>query len=334
VPVGYTKGEDGRLVVDPDTAPKIREIFRLRARGTSWRELAEYLEGEGVRTAWGNDFWTASSLRNVVMNRAYLGEARQGTIVNSEAHEPLVSEREWQAAQPGERIILRNEESRSALCVLRGILVCGGCGKRLLVGTSSDHKGRPNPPHYYCRGRHSGGRCPARASARHTVVDPYVEQRLIAAFAGEGPLAEALVRQDRLEETLRELESARHTLALYVSNTTLIETIGIEMFTKGAQEHQRRVELAELAFVEARAAEDVFSTAIDGDLLRAWTAGELTPLERRTIVAKMVDRIILHPSKRAGKRSGKDIGERVQIVLKGNELLAPTAAPDSVEAVS
>jgi hypothetical protein len=45
------------------------------------------------------------------------------------------------------------------------------------------------------------------------------------------------------------------------------------------------------------------------------------------IVAKMVDRIILHPSKKPGKRSGKDIGERVQIVLRGNELLAPAAEP-------
>jgi DNA invertase Pin-like site-specific DNA recombinase len=334
VPVGYVKGEDGRLVVDPEVAPKVQEVFRLRAQGTSWRELAEYLEGEGIPTAWGNDFWTASSLRNVVMNRAYLGEARQGTIVNTEAHEALVSEKEWRAAQPGERVILRKEESRSALCVLRGLLVCGGCGKRMLVGASSDHKRRPNPPHYYCRGRHSGGRCPARASARHTVVDPYVEEQLIAAFAGEGPLAEALVCQDRLEEALRELEAARHTLALYVSNTTLIETIGIEMFTKGAEEHQRRVELAELALAAARTAEDVFSTSIDGDLLRAWTGGELTPLERRTIIAKMVDRVILHPSKRPGKRSGKDIGERVQIVLKGNELLAPAVESARAVAVS
>jgi hypothetical protein len=133
---------------------------------------------------------------------------------------------------------------------------------------------------------------------------------------------------------VREFESARHTLALYVSNTTLIEKIGIEMFTKGAEEHQRRVELAELTLAEARTAEDVFSASIDGDLLRAWTSDELTPLERRTIVAKMVDRVILHPSKRAGRRSGKDIGERVQIVLKGNELLAPAVESARAVAVS
>jgi hypothetical protein len=112
-------------------------------------------------------------------------------------------------------------------------------------------------------------------------------------------------------------------LAQYVSNTTLIETVGIEVFTTGAEEHQRRVELAELAFAEAQTAQDALSASIDGDLLQAWTSGELTPLERRAIVAKMVDRVILHPSKRPGKRSGKDIAERVQIVLRGNELLIP-----------
>jgi hypothetical protein len=106
------------------------------------------------------------------------------------------------------------------------------------------------------------------------------------------------------------------------------------MFTKGAEEHQRRVELAELVLAEARTAEDVFSAAIDGDLLRAWAGDELTPLERRTIVAKMVDRIILHPSKRPGKRSGKDIGERVQIVLKGNELLVSAGESAGAAAVS
>jgi hypothetical protein len=68
---------------------------------------------------------------------------------------------------------------------------------------------------------------PARASARSTVIEPYVEEQLIAAFAGEGPFADALVRQEQLDDALRELAAARHVLAQYVSNTTLIETIGV-----------------------------------------------------------------------------------------------------------
>jgi hypothetical protein len=41
----------------------------------------------------------------------------------------------------------------------------------------------------------------------------------------------------------------------------------------------------------------------------------------------VVGRVILHPTKRPGKRSGNDMGERVQIVLRGNQLLVPAKDP-------
>jgi hypothetical protein len=64
---------------------------------------------------------------------------------------------------------------------------------------------------------------------------------------------------------------------------------------------------------------------VDGDLLRTWKGGELSPLERRTLVAAMVDRVILHRSQRATKK--KIDPQRVQIVLKGNVLLSPKTVP-------
>jgi hypothetical protein len=48
----------------------------------------------------------------------------------------------------------------------------------------------------------------------------------------------------------------------------------------------------------------------------------------------MVDRIVLFPSKRPGKRSGKDIAERVQIVLRGNELLAVQPGVERIAALT
>lgn len=325
-PVGYRKGEDGRLVIDPEVAPIIRKVFQLRARGKSYRELAEYLDSTGVKTSWGSPHWSASSAGQLLTNRAYLGEARQGSIVNPEAHEPIVTEKEWQAVQPGRRIVLPNEARRSALCVLRGVLVCGGCGKRMLVGGSPKKNGKVPPPHYYCRGRHESMLCPSRASAGHVWLDRYVEEQLIAAFGEEGPLAEALVQHDQLEAAVRELEAARHALFQYVANTRLIETIGLEAFNTGAKAHQQRLDLAEMALEDARRQQEAVATVMDGDLLRAWKAGELTPLERRAIVSKMVDRVILHRANQKGKKTSADIPERVQIVLKGNELLAPTSA--------
>ena len=64
-----------------------------------------------------------------------------------------------------------------------------------------------------------------------------------------------------------------------------------------------------------------------------WRVGELTPLERRTIVSKMVDRVILvskmvdrvilRRANQTGTKTSADIAERVQIVLKGYKLLVP-----------
>ena len=338
-PVGYRKGDNGQLVLDPDVAPIIQRVFRLRAQGKSYRELAEFLDAQGIRSSWGSPHWSASTAGKILTNRAYLGEAGYGDIVNTHAHERLVSEKEWQAVQPGERIVLPNEEHRSALCVLRGVLACGGCGKRMLVGGGSKKRGKKAPaPHYYCRGRYESLVCTARASAGHVWLDRYVEEQLLAAFGNDGPLAEALLKNDQVEVAARELEAARHALIQYVANARLIETIGLDAFNLGAEAHQQRVDLAQIALEEARRQQEAVATVMDGDLLRAWRAGELTPLERRTIVSKMVDRVVLSRANQKGKKTSADIGDRVQIVLRGNEVLIPETgsvrAARQIESVS
>jgi DNA invertase Pin-like site-specific DNA recombinase len=321
-PVGYQKGEDGRLVVDPDTAPIIRKVFQLRARGKSYRELAEYLDASGIQTAWRSPHWSPSTVGKVLSNRAYLGEARHGETRNAGAHEAIVTEKEWRTAQPGRRIVLTNEVHRSALCVLRGVLICGGCGRRMLVGGGSKKRGKKPPaPHYYCRGRYESQICPSRASAGHVWLDRYVEEQLITAFGNDGPLAEAIARHDRAEAAVQDLDAARYSLAQYVSNTRLIESIGLDAFNVGAEAHQRRVDLAEMTLESARSQKETVWSVIDGDLLQAWKAGELTPLERRAIVTGMVDRVVLYRANQKGKKTSADIPERVQIVLKGNQLI-------------
>jgi DNA invertase Pin-like site-specific DNA recombinase len=329
VPVGYVKGADGRLVLDPATAPVIRLAFLMRAQGKSFRELAEFLDAEGVQTAWGSPHWSATTARKLLTNPAYVGVARHGKTVNEAAHEPIVSEKEWLAVQPGKRIILPNEARRSALCVLRGILVCGGCGKRMLVGGRSMKDGIIPPPHYYCRGRYESLICSARASAAHYRVDEYVEEQLIEAFGEDGPLAQAVLRQEEIEEAARELEAARHALVQFVSNTHLLETIGLDSFNTGAEAHQKRVDDAQRAFDAAQAQQESVAPLMDGDLLRAWRAGELTPLERRAIISRMVDRVILCRANQKGKKTSADIPERVQIVLKGNVLLMASAKTET-----
>src|SRR3954447_6499998 len=56
VPTGYRRNENRVLEVDPKVAPAIREMFRRRAAGVSFKQLGRFLEGEGIVTPFGNEF--------------------------------------------------------------------------------------------------------------------------------------------------------------------------------------------------------------------------------------------------------------------------------------
>src|SRR5206468_3179143 len=75
VPVGYVRGDDGRLVVDTANADAVRYVFRARGAGHSWKAICEELDREHPQDGTS---WTSQRLQWIVRNRVYLGEARQG----------------------------------------------------------------------------------------------------------------------------------------------------------------------------------------------------------------------------------------------------------------
>lgn len=127
-PYGYRRDENGILTPNPDEARVIRLIFQRRADGAGWVRLAGELDKAGVRKAGGRKF-NQVHLGRIVRNRVYLGEARHGQHVKVGAHEPLVDEALWAAAnranpavRSSPRVDRRHEES-----VLRGLVRCAGC---------------------------------------------------------------------------------------------------------------------------------------------------------------------------------------------------------------
>ncbi len=78
--LGYKGQPDQKYEIDDDTAPVVQRIFQEYAKGVPPRKICESLNGAGLRTVRGNRF-TVSSLRNILKNRAYLGEYRYGTVV-------------------------------------------------------------------------------------------------------------------------------------------------------------------------------------------------------------------------------------------------------------
>lgn len=73
--MGYTKDEDGNLVIVPEEAELVRRIFRLFLEGNSSYKITEILEADGIRTVTGNTKWAASVIDRMLSNEKYMGDA-------------------------------------------------------------------------------------------------------------------------------------------------------------------------------------------------------------------------------------------------------------------
>lgn len=190
--LGYDLGEDRRLVPN-DLAPLVKEVFRRRGEGESWVSLADFLN-ETIPKPEGK-MWTGQSVARICSKRVYLGEASRyvdqdkeghGPIVNSDAHEPIVTQAEFDAAQVDPTIAWGGASDRDPW-LLQGFVRCAGCRYSLSLGS-----GPRGEPLLRCRSRHASGKCPAPAMITRTVLEPYVEGLVL----------------DRLEQRARFLEDS------------------------------------------------------------------------------------------------------------------------------
>jgi site-specific DNA recombinase len=319
VPAGYRKDKSGRLVRHEPAASAIAELFRRRAVGASWTELARYLEEQGVYPATGNPHWSANGIASLIKNPVYLGQARSGKVVNDKAHEPLVTRAEWDAAQGGKTLLRSGAESLASKTLLKGIIRCAGCGHTLKIAGSLDKKSGSRYPTYYCIGRYAKGHCPSRATIRASRVDQFVEEQVLAALTSEGgPLAQAVEASEKTDEAARTVAAAEHELDLFVTNPQLLSTIGQDKFMQGVDARQRALDEARAALAELRSQSTLASELTSGDLLAAWP--ELTLQERRRLLHGLLDRVVLTRSAGRGAKA-TPVSQRTQIVLRGNVLL-------------
>ena len=73
--LGYDKDEEGHLIVNPEEAEVIKRIFREYLEGASCLKIAKGLERDGIRTSRGNPRWHDSTIRKILENEKYMGDA-------------------------------------------------------------------------------------------------------------------------------------------------------------------------------------------------------------------------------------------------------------------
>ena len=75
MPFGYMVGPDQKLVINPQTAPIVVEIFQRYANGENIRDIIKSLNKRGIKTTRGSEF-RQSSLDTMLTNTKYLGVYR------------------------------------------------------------------------------------------------------------------------------------------------------------------------------------------------------------------------------------------------------------------
>ena len=86
IPVGYVRGEDGVLTVEPAAAKVVVRAFRRRDLGASLVEIQAWLAENGIERALSGVAW-------MLRSRMYLGEVHFGELHNTRAHEAIVKDR-------------------------------------------------------------------------------------------------------------------------------------------------------------------------------------------------------------------------------------------------
>lgn len=171
LPLGYVKGPDGRYAIEPAEAAIVREIYKRVLEGEAFIDIANDLNGRGVKTK-QKGLWNKNSFHRLLANDNYIGVYRHSGYVNEQGIPPILEKEVFYAMQKHLETKKnprgRHRENNDYL--LTGKLHCGYC-KSFMVGISGTS--RTGDKHYYytCNDRRTGGSC-----KKENVRKDYIEQ--------------------------------------------------------------------------------------------------------------------------------------------------------------
>jgi len=73
--MGYTKDEEGHLIIEPTEAEIIKRIYLEYLQGSSLKQIGESLESDGILTAAGKAKWRPETIKKILKNEKYIGDA-------------------------------------------------------------------------------------------------------------------------------------------------------------------------------------------------------------------------------------------------------------------
>lgn len=140
IPIGYDyHGE--KLIVNPYEAEQVRKIYEWYLAGLSMEAIHKRLRSEGY-TNKHSSYSTWVSVRNILANDIYTGRLHFGEIVVENAHEAIISDKQFQAVQTLRTNRLKEYSLTpfQSKYLLTGMVFCGHCGARYYMRNSGKYR--------------------------------------------------------------------------------------------------------------------------------------------------------------------------------------------------
>ena len=218
IPYGYMRNPDNskEWIPDPETAPLVKEIFDLYARGTGIRKICNLFAERKILSPSVYAFkktgsrsgkpdldkpyqWTITTVRRMLSNRFYVGDtvnfktytksnklkkriknAPENTLIFENTHEAIIDRKIFDTVQKHfegrKRPDINGEMDKYA-----GYLYCGDCGKRMYLHRSKTMPAEKN--YFQCGGYQQGkSRCTVH-NIKEQVLDTIILTQLKSMIA-------------------------------------------------------------------------------------------------------------------------------------------------------
>ena len=164
-PYGYTRAEDGHLLIDEETAPVVELIFQLCVEGNGPGKIARMLKERGIPTPGTIEFqrtgrtrryhpdapcrWTPDTIADILEQDAYLGRTTnfktaklsykskkkitnppEKWVVIENTHKAIIDPETWEIVQKA-RAQRRRPTKMGEMRMFSGLAYCADCGAKL-----------------------------------------------------------------------------------------------------------------------------------------------------------------------------------------------------------
>lgn len=315
-PYGYRKTTRGFVEVDEDTAAVAQRIFRERAAGVGWREIARDLEHDSIPSPTGRQQWARSTLYGIIQSEGPLGVFVGMRGLRVEDAWPAIVDRDlWLAANAVKGV--RDNDRVHHDRLVAGLARCAGC-RHVLVRTT-------NPEGYVSYGCTRSG-CDGRASIGAVLLDEHVRTVWDQRFAHLQVRATRPRDDGEGQRVVAARAAAQRELDAWVADTEMRQRLGDRDWRKGMNARIRARDDAEMAVLEHETRHGVVALG-DAPGARSVGIGDMAWERQREAVQRGLHSVWVRRSPHRGPEARRRVADRVRIVWRDSRSLPVLPAP-------